>query len=396
MGKRKSRIFSKGTILFIIGMAFFCSMFGQSSVNAVSQFDDALSVTDNIQVGGGYYTDTCAPIDVTEDWLDRIKNNATYAENPNVRAGVDGFYENLEYRISTGSGWFVASQRGSSTAPASLFVAEFDPNVSVNFGYYLGDMNLPELQFSASYRWLRFKQRIGDCKLVLDELYPMSNNQFIIKVNSSPQILELYQFASNNVNYPSGYEGLSLPTPDSSTDVDQDGLDIISEVQQGTSDAKRDTDGDGLSDYVEWQGYPARNDVFCGSQCAYPTPTVKDLYVEVDWTEKNSRDYVPSASQISDVVDAYSNQGILAHFDAGQFGGGEQVLADDVLTFAPTENELDFYDIKNGTSSITPKFDSNRKNIWHYMITGPNFMETDGVDGSTGASTRGMTTVSYQ
>jgi hypothetical protein len=166
----------------------------------------------------------------------------------------------------------------------------------------------------------------------------------------------------------------------SSVDVDGDGLTTQQEASQGTSDHTTDTDGDGLSDYTESQWNPARDSVFCGSsECAYPNPTQKDLFVQVDWMQdNNSRSFKPSDTQLTIISQKLATHGITAHFDTGQYGGGN-LLTDysPVIHFASSSTDTDFYDYKAGN------FDSTRYHIWHYMISG--YMYSD-ILGSSGAS----------
>lgn len=203
-------------------------------------------------------------------------------------------------------------------------------------------------------------------------------------INGSP-------LPSLHFNYPAGYAG--TPIADEVTDSDGDGLSVAKEIEQGTYDNKADTDGDGLNDKQESVWNTNRDNIFCNTNvtpyvCAYPNPVVKDLYVEIDWMkDSNDRSFKPTSTQLNLVKDAYEDKGIIFHADTGQFGGGKQLpVFSGSLIFAHTENKLDFYDQKNGTSTVTANFNSNRRNIWHYMIAGYNHEVTDGEAGSTGAS----------
>lgn len=203
-------------------------------------------------------------------------------------------------------------------------------------------------------------------------------------LNNENHIRKLFA-STPPVTYPSGYEGISIP---GIQDSDGDGLSFARESAQGTSDIDIDYDDDGIDDFKESRWYADRDDVFCGSsECTYPNPTKKDLYVELDWMYKDFRDYKPTPTQLSKVVDAYENQDILAHFDTGQFGGGERLPTfSGSLIFRPTEGQFDFYDMKSGVNSIPPQFSEDRYRIWHYMITGYNFMAMSNEAGSTGAA----------
>ena len=185
---------------------------------------------------------------------------------------------------------------------------------------------------------------------------------------------------------PEGYEG-EIPEYQA-TDNDGDGLNETQEQAQGTSDTDGDTDGDGINDLMESVWYPNRDDVFCGSSaCAYPDPAKKDLYVEVDWMKEADlfgRSFKPSTTQLGYVTNAYAAQGINAHFDTGQYGGGNELPTYvQNLHFEKDASNFDFYDYKNGTSTTSANFGSNRYHIWHYMITGYEYAD---ITGSSGVS----------
>lgn len=167
---------------------------------------------------------------------------------------------------------------------------------------------------------------------------------------------------------------------DSSTDTDTDGLDAGQELLQGTLDSLADTDGDGLNDYTESQWNTNRSGQFCsGSTCAYPRPTQKDIYVEVDWMPG----YQPNSTQVNYIKNAFMSKGVRMTFDTGQYGGGNQVANNSVINFIPTVGALDFYDYKNGGNSISAQFDgTNRFRIWHYMLMGNSYSESTGSSGA--------------
>jgi hypothetical protein len=135
-----------------------------------------------------------------------------------------------------------------------------------------------------------------------------------------------------------------------------------------------DSDGDGLSDQIESLSYNKRQAVFCGITCTYPDPSKKDLYVEIDWMKEPGglgRSFKPTTSQLELINTTFAAHGIQFHADTGQFGGGN-VLPDYIsnLRFTKDTNGEDFYDYKNGSSSIPANFNSLRSHIWHYMISG--------------------------
>jgi hypothetical protein len=184
------------------------------------------------------------------------------------------------------------------------------------------------------------------------------------------------------INYPSGYEGIEVS--DVMEDVDDDGLNETQEQVQGTLDSSKDTDGDGLDDYVESRWYPDRTSIFCGIlQCAYPSPLTKDVYIEIDWMKDSSNMvYKPSATQLDLVEDMYTSKGINFHADTGQFGGGNELATyTQSLPYTGTSGQIDFWDYKNGGDGIIANFSSDRNSIWRYMIYGYNYAESSGSSG---------------
>nr|WP_194946126.1 hypothetical protein [Mycolicibacterium malmesburyense] len=203
---------------------------------------------------------------------------------------------------------------------------------------------------------------------------------------SNPR-LWLSTFAYTN---PSGYAGTAVPAM--ATDVDGDGLTTAQEWAQGTFDdsTKVDTDGDGISDYNESLWKLNFDETYCDTTttphtCTYPNPNRKDLFVEIDWMYDGTTDYKPNSTQISDLVSMYSNHGIVAHFDVGDYGGGKRLpVYSSSLNWNDATNltnALDMYDFKNGGDStatgianytLLAQFDSHRQNIWRYMVHGVN------------------------
>jgi len=173
------------------------------------------------------------------------------------------------------------------------------------------------------------------------------------------------------------------------TNVDQDGdgLTASQELQQGTSDLVADTDHDGLSDYVESQWNTNRVAEFCdssGTSCAYPDPTKRDIYAEIDWMVKpgtGGYSMEPSSTQLNAVQIVYAHRGINFHYDEGAYGGGNEVPYNAPIDWASTPSSVDFLDYKYGGDGISAQFDSaNRDGIWHYIIFGYDF-DASGVSG---------------
>ena len=196
---------------------------------------------------------------------------------------------------------------------------------------------------------------------------------------------KIYLF-TGDVIYPQEYEGIVIDGED--VDTDRDGLTWVQERQQGTLDSSLDTDGDGINDFIESIWFDDRDEVFCNTdtvpyECAYPTPITKDLYVEVDWMHDGTRSYRPSDENIQVVAEMFKKQDIIAHFDTGQYGGGQKIdieLSDKENKYLLQENRdgmIDYYDYKHGgnkeetgTDKIIAHFSAKRNFIWRYMISG--------------------------
>jgi hypothetical protein len=149
-------------------------------------------------------------------------------------------------------------------------------------------------------------------------------------------------------------------------------------MQQGTFDNNEDTDGDGIRDRKESIWYEDRDDVFCDTTtspytCAYPDPTSKDLYVEMDWMYDpiKDRSFKPNAVQLEKIEDAFDVQGIKFHADTGQFGGGNELQSyEEFLSTDDSLTTVDYNDFKLGYDSYPPNFNTDRGGIWRYMILG--------------------------
>lgn len=210
--------------------------------------------------------------------------------------------------------------------------------------------------------------------------------------------------ASVTITANDGYTSVTSPIQtlainDNGHDVDGDVLIDCRERIQGTSDSSTDTDGDTLSDYVEsqwWQTAAIRDALFCNpwrSNCAYPNPIHKDVYVEMDHM---GADHLPTDATLRAIVDVFATspnannpdgqQGIRLHLDAGpalalefDLGGGSIItnaagtpIHDDNLGTATGTNcanydWTEFYQYKNRDQDN--RAGSNlRANIYHYMI----------------------------
>lgn len=145
-----------------------------------------------------------------------------------------------------------------------------------------------------------------------------------------------------------------------------------------------DSDGDGLTDTAEVNGYDADNDgvVDIDLPRMGAHPLHKDLFLEVDWME-NCR---PAEITFTEAENTFRNapvlnsdgiQGIALHIDRGQGGvgysNGEEITSYDYIDFnqtsicppaflANTHNCARFYDLRD------TNFDVKRRGVFRYCI----------------------------
>jgi hypothetical protein len=141
-----------------------------------------------------------------------------------------------------------------------------------------------------------------------------------------------------------------------------------------------DSDGDGLPDTWEKNGYDANGDgtVDVDLPALGANPMRKDLFVEVDWMSATT----PNNAIWGDIESAFSNApilnsdgsaGVSIHIDRGQAGaggGGGTIIpyADrlryDNLTPTPGFTYANFHTVKTGN------FNANRLNVYRYCVFG--------------------------
>jgi hypothetical protein len=149
-----------------------------------------------------------------------------------------------------------------------------------------------------------------------------------------------------------------------------------------------------ISDFKESQWYSDRDEVFCNTNsspyvCAYPDPTTKDIYVEIDWMKNPSTNEVfkPTTTQLGIVETMFANEGINFHADLGEYGGGKELEGyNEYLPNYQVSNVADYFDFELGLNGYDQSFATNRQGIWHYMIYGDHYADSDGDSPSSGWS----------
>ena len=95
----------------------------------------------------------------------------------------------------------------------------------------------------------------------------------------------------------------------------------------------------------------------------------------------------PESSSINALTAAYSQKGITAHFDIGQFGGGRPVAYNSPIAITRAEPSANIYDDYKNDLTVGESFDkNNRSGIWRYMIVADRLVEGGNSSGLYGLS----------
>ena len=377
--------------------------------NAATKYDPYIQSVDTMLFTAGTTT-----VDMTERWrgmvgdfLDDVIANDT---DP-ARVAMATTAKN---NLSLGAGYTVAYDDSKSSS--TIQISFFSPNAELEFGHtafgaspyeghylhvedssYLYQLRIGRYSPSYSPSYAAYLEDIKDRISLSDATDSMNAgnvfNATLYYRHTIPGVHTHYKYfliASDNVSYPTGYEG-DLVT-DGSADNDEDGLTLRQEISQNTSDYAADTDGDGLGDLTESVWFTDRDAVFCDITttpytCAYPDPVMKDIYVEIDWMYNPAlnRTLKPTNTQLNLVETMFANEGINFHADVGQFGGGSE-LSDYAhhLLREETQDVPDFFDYKYGGDGIPSHFATERQGIWRYLIYGHGYATSQGESESSG------------
>ncbi len=330
-----------------------------SNVFATSVYDDLITPTSTISIKNP----TDSPVDITGSVL-TIMNascNSDYVAYTNALSDEDGK-------------WVIAEQYDGPSNTISVLVAwSTDPNAKLHWSTDGWATSVRADVDGDVLLYMPESSTTPDCSshsssstsIISDSLWPGTQKVFI---------------STYPPNYPSGYEGETIPG-----DADGDGLSTLQEAAQSTSDNDRDSDADGLSDYVESEWNPYYDETFCKQTspytCADPNPLEKDLFIEIDWMDDNIHaPYKPSSTQLGMVENMLANKGINVYFDLGEYGGGNQLpgYSSDINWFE-TVGQLDVHDFKYGgdvldtglQTSLPSQFNYEyREDVWRYMVYG--------------------------
>ena len=133
--------------------------------------------------------------------------------------------------------------------------------------------------------------------------------------------------------------------------------------------ASADTDGDGLLDEWEVNGYDHDGDsiIDVDLPAMGANPLRKDIFVEIDWMKATDHNHKPDAKGITKVINAFANApvsnpdgstGIILHVDTGNLGGGNSLNHD--IDLNPVWTEFDVIKAAN--------FAPERGPIFHYAV----------------------------
>lgn len=376
---RKLQSYNKFIVVLILA-----SLVGSSLISplasAASVYDDAYQQTETLEIRGEGYGQDCSTENIISSWSSKL------LADPSVGSSFGNALE---------SGSWAIAQTKTDNGMAGVH----DDFVRI----YWTESNEMELDFQHMFSTFyetrlvksdtnqpihqalirsNFAGYVGgqNCNIIVQDAGTSDDALFTHNFTMTQGSAEIrgYIAVNVNVNYPDDYEGDVVAN--GSIDEDEDGLSFAKESAQGTSDNSKDTDGDGLSDYVESQWYPSRQSVFCGTSCTYPNPTQKDIYVEIDWMKNSSNQvFKPTNSQLSLVEDMYADKGINFHADTGQYGGGNELAVyTHSLSRVATSGQVDFWDYKNGGDGIAANFSSDRSLIWRYLIYGYEYASSSG------------------
>lgn len=367
----------KNSISVIIASFMAVSLI-QHSAYASSVYDDTINVPNTLQLSNGNLL-----VDITNNIYSTIANTCgvTHADS---------------FVTATATGVYAITQWVDPYA-VNIYWSEDQSIINDAYFYtdgYIRNVHATVNEYTDTFRAEIYLNYDGTVHCSLSSNWGDFLLASYYDEPSGPGAHYIMPFMSNwTLDIPVGYEGQTVNNREA-VDHDEDALTFIQEVQQATSDSKKDTDDDGIDDYKESEWFVDRNDIFCNTDstpnvCAYPDPAEKDIYVEVDWMNDLASNtlYKPTNTQLQMVVSMYNDEGINLYFDLGNYGGGNEISQYSAsLRRDNAINIPDFGDYKNGGDGISANFDSSRQNIWRYLIYGNSFSTSIGPSDSTGWS----------
>jgi hypothetical protein len=283
----------------LLGTAFVVALLSgilqSSNVSASSIYDEHYRHTSTAEIKGA----TCTAIDITSNWSQYILDEDKWGNyNTTQRNAAKN---SLTEALSNGGRWAVSQVEYSTGEKYVKVYWTTDDALSLQWGPTDILTTAPAYEGNYAYIMANNSNTLDTCVPDVTSIgigsYPGGGYGSYMSNPDDPytDILNLF-IMTDYPNYPVNYEGAAIVT--GYADADGDGLSAAKEAVQGTSDANSDSDGDGLNDYIESQWNSNRNDIFCSTECAYPNPLKKDIYVEIDWMDDGTTMYKPTATQI--------------------------------------------------------------------------------------------------
>lgn len=128
----------------------------------------------------------------------------------------------------------------------------------------------------------------------------------------------------------------------------------------------QDTDGDGLLDTWETNGFTDMDGSFVNLPAMGANPNVKDIFIEIDWMNAAAHSHKPKQAALDKIIAAFQaapGAPIVMHIDTGQGGAftGGNAIPEQVNT---TWKQAGFLPLK------AANFAANRRFIFHYSLWG--------------------------
>jgi hypothetical protein len=166
----------------------------------------------------------------------------------------------------------------------------------------------------------------------------------------------------------------------------------------------QDTDGDGLLDTWETNGFTDMDGSFVDLKGMGADPNKKDIFIEIDWMNAGAGEpaagHKPKQAALDMICATFSGRGIAVHFDIGQdaggiagnactapnvaFSGGNAIGHSNVINWkaadAPLLGRPDFNLLKKNN------FANNRRFLFHYCLWGHQF----GIGGAAAKTSSGI------
>lgn len=193
-------------LLFCVGL--FC--FGvQATAFATSDYDNDVTLVSSVVLGAagpnGGFPCTQPSRDVTLDWSEVLLNEVNHSVSYGEYDGYPAFVTQFQSNLNAGNGWFVQQITNgyNGTDGLEVKIGLFDPSSQLTFDS--SSHNIVGFQSEMSIT-LFINHNWSDCRIV-----PETVNYANVQYDYSLHPKNLLFIASDNITYPTGYEGLVIP-----------------------------------------------------------------------------------------------------------------------------------------------------------------------------------------